>query len=159
GVSNYNAAQLRRAIEIGGTPAEGGLVSIQNQYSPRYRHEADVLEICEEYGIAYLPWSPLGGIRNARQLTGGDFSAFSELGKKKGVSAFAVTIAWLLHLSPTVIPIPGTTRVSSLLDDFEGVGISLTADEMNYLNSSLPESVSIDDELLDQPVFRTEKQN
>lgn len=158
GVSNYNAAQLRRAIEIGGTPDEGGLVSIQNEYSPRYRHETDVLEICEEYGIAYLPWSPLGGIRNARQLTGGNFSAFGELGRKEGVSAFAVTITWLLHISPTMIPIPGTTRVSSLLDDVEGVGLSLTEDEMKYLNSSLPESVSIDDELLDQPLFRSEKQ-
>lgn len=159
GVSNYDAAQLRRAIEIGGTPDEGGLVSIQNQYSPRYRHETEVLEICEEYGIAYLPWSPLGGIRTARELNGGDFSAFGELGQQKGVSAFAMTIAWLLHLSPTMIPIPGTTRVSSLLDDFEGVGISLTADEMKYLNSNLPESVPIDDELLDQPLFRTEKPN
>ncbi|HUW88497.1 MAG TPA: aldo/keto reductase [Candidatus Paceibacterota bacterium] len=154
GVSNYNAAQLRRAIKMGGTPAQGGLVSVQNEYSPRYRHAAEVIEICEEYGIAYLPWSPLGGIRNARQLGEGDFAAFGDLGQKKGVSAFAMTIAWLLHLSPTMIPIPGTTRVSSLLDDLEGVGISLTADEMKYLNSSLPESVPVDDELLDQPPFR-----
>jgi aryl-alcohol dehydrogenase-like predicted oxidoreductase len=157
GVSNYNAAQLRRAIEMGGSPAQGGLVSVQNEYSPRYRHAAEVIEICEEYGIAYLPWSPLGGIRNARQLGGGDFAAFGELGQKKGVSAFAMTIAWLLHISPTMIPIPGTTRVSSLRDDLEGVGISLTADEMKYLNSSLPESVSIDEELLDQPQFRSEE--
>lgn len=154
GVSNYNAEQLRRAIKIGGTPNEGGLVSVQNQYSPRYRHEADVLEICEEYGIAHLPWSPLGGIRNVGQLTGGDFSTFGELGQQKGVSAFAMTIAWLLHLSPTMIPIPGTTRVSSLLDDLEGVGISLTTDEMSYLNSSLPESVSVDGELSEQPPSR-----
>ncbi|MFZ2227664.1 MAG: aldo/keto reductase [Candidatus Nanopelagicaceae bacterium] len=157
GVSNYSAAQLRRAIEMGGSPAQGGLVSIQNEYSPRYRHAADVIEICEEYGIAYLPWSPLGGIRNAQQLGGGDFAAFGELGQKKGVSAFAMTIAWLLHLSSTMIPIPGTTRVSSLRDDLEGVGISLTTDEMKYLNSSLPESVSIDEELLDQPLFRSEE--
>ncbi|MDP1719878.1 MAG: aldo/keto reductase [Candidatus Nanopelagicaceae bacterium] len=154
GVSNYNAEQLRRAVKIGGAPAQGGLVSVQNEFSPRYRHEAEVLEICEEYGIAYLPWSPLGGIRNAGQLTGGNFSTFGELGQQKGVSAFAMTIAWLLHLSPTMIPIPGTTRVSSLLDDLEGVDISLTADEMKYLNSSLPESAPIDDELLEQPPFR-----
>jgi len=58
-----------------------------------------------------------------------------------------------------MIPIPGTTRVSSLRDDLEGVGISLTADEMKYLNSSLPESVSVDDELLDQPLFRSKESN
>lgn len=155
GVSNYNAAQLRRAIEIGGTPEQGGLVSVQNEYSPRYRHAADVLEVCEEFGIAYLPWSPLGGIRNAGQLTGGDFAAFGKLGKEKGHSAFAITIAWLLHISPTMIPIPGTTRISSLLDDLAGVGISLTVAEMEYLNSNLPESVLVSDELLEQPIFRT----
>ena len=56
GVSNYDAKQLLKAIEIGGTPDQGGLVSIQNEFSPRYRHDLDVLEICEEYGIAFFPW-------------------------------------------------------------------------------------------------------
>ena len=154
GVSNYNAEQLRRAIEIGGTPAQGGLVSVQNEYSPRYRHDSEVFEVCEEFGIAYLPWSPLGGIRNAGQLAGGDFAAFGELGKKKGVCAFAMAIAWLLHLSPTMIPIPGTTRVSSVLDDLEGLTVSLSSDEISYLNSSLPENAPFSDELLDQPIYR-----
>ena len=155
GVSNYNAKQLRRAIEIGGTPEQGGVVSVQNEYSPRYRHESEVLEICEEYGIAYLPWSPLGGIRNVGQLTGGDFAAFAELGQKKGVSAYAVTISWLLHTSPSIIPIPGTTRVTSLLDDLKGVDLSLSQEEISVLNSSLPENVPVSDELTPEPPYRS----
>ncbi|NCZ90372.1 MAG: aldo/keto reductase, partial [Actinobacteria bacterium] len=65
GVSNYNAEQLRRAIKIGGTPAQGGLVSVQNEWSPRSRNNAEVREICAQYGIAFLPWSPLGGAEQA----------------------------------------------------------------------------------------------
>ncbi|MBI3429269.1 MAG: aldo/keto reductase [Actinobacteria bacterium] len=156
GVSNYNSKQLRRAIEIGGTPGQGGVVSVQHEYSPRYRHEAEVLEICEEYGIAYLPWSPLGGIRHAGRLTGGDFSAFAELGAEKGVSAFAIAISWLLHTSSRMIPIPGTTRVSSLLDDLQGVDILLSEEEISNLNSTLPESVPASDELVEQPASRND---
>lgn len=154
GVSNYSAEQLRKAIKMGGRPEEGGLVSVQNEYSPRYRHQSEVLDICEENGIAFLPWSPLGGSGNAPQLIGGEFASFAELGKKKGVSAFALTISWLLHTSSSMIPIPGTTRLSSLLDDLVGTGISLTDDEMTLLNSSLPENAEVSDELDDQPPYR-----
>ena len=154
GVSNYSAEQLRKAIKMGGRPEAGGLVSVQNEYSPRYRHQSEVLDICEEYGIAFRPWSPLGGSGNAPQLSGGDFAQFAELGKKKGVSAFALAISWLLHTSSSMIPIPGTTRLSSLLDDLVGTGISLTKDEMTLLNSSLPENAEVSDELDDQPPYR-----
>ena len=154
GVSNYSAEQLRKAIKMGGRPEEGGLVSVQNEYSPRYRHQSEVLDICEENGIAFLPWSPLGGSGNAPQLIGGEFASFAELGKQKGVSAFALTISWLLHISSSMIPIPGTTRLSSLLDDLVGTGISLTDDEMTLLNSSLPENAEVSDELDDQPPYR-----
>ena len=60
GVSNYDANQLKIALDIAGTPAEGGVVSIQNEFSPRYRYDLDVLEVCEEHEITFLPWSPLG---------------------------------------------------------------------------------------------------
>jgi len=154
GVSNYNAEQLRRAIKIGGTPAQGGLVSIQNEYSPRYRRESEVLEICEEYGIAYLPWSPLGGSDFAANLSGSGFSAFIEVGKAHGVSPFAITIAWHLRNSKTVIPIPGTTKISSLMDNLQGASITLTDEEFDQLNKGLPEDSPLEGELVDQPAFR-----
>ncbi len=154
GVSNYNAEQLRRAIDIGGTPDQGGLISVQNQFSPRYRNDADVMDVCEEFGIAYLPWSPLGGISRAEGIGTGEFGAFAEVGATLGVSAYATAIAWLLRTSPTVIPIPGATKISSVRDSLIGLSISLTEDEISLLNSSLPENAALDGELSKQPSYR-----
>jgi len=155
GVSNVNAEQLRRAIKIGGTPAQGGLISVQNEWSPRYRHGAEVLEICKENGIAFLPWSPMGGIGNPAAVGTGKYNAFDDLAKAKGVSAYAITIAWHLANSPVEIPIPGATRPESILDSFKGVGITLNADELAQLNASLSTDLGpLHEELLDQPPFR-----
>ena len=155
GVSNYNAEQLRRAIKIGGTPAQGGLVSVQNEWSPRSRAWADVLEICEEHAIAFLPWSPLGGIDNSQSLENAHFSAFEEVAAKHNVSRFAIAIAWHLAGSPVAIPIPGATRKESILDSFTGLNVKLSADEMAHLNASLPANPPLHEELVPQPPFRT----
>lgn len=155
GISNVNAEQLRRAIKIGGTPAQGGLISVQNEWSPRYRHGAEVLEICKENGIAFLPWSPMGGIGNPGAVGTGKYNAFDELAKAKGVSAYAITIAWHLANSPVEIPIPGATRPESILDSYKGVSIALSADELAELNASLSTDLGpLHEELLDQPPFR-----
>ncbi len=155
GVSNYNAEQLRRAIKMGGTPDQGGVISVQNQFSPRYRNDADVMEVCEEFGIAYLPWSPLGGMSRAEGIGAGEFGAFGEVGATLGVSAYATAIAWLLKTSKTVIPIPGATKISSVRDSLIGLSVSLTDEEMSLLNSSLPEDAPLDEELVEQPIFRS----
>ncbi len=154
GVSNYSAEQLRRAINIGGTPKQGGVISVQNQFSARYRCEAEVMDICEEYGIAFLPWAPLGGVTRAENLKQDGAGAFSEIGRSRGVSAFATAIAWLLHRSPSMIPIPGATRVESILDSLTGASLSLSHDEVAQIDASLPPDSTLDGELLDQPKFR-----
>lgn len=154
GVSNYNADQLRRAIRMGGTPEQGGIVSVQNQFSAKYRHEPDVMQVCEEFGIAYLPWSPFGGIGQAQGLGAGEFGSFGEVGQTLGVSAYATAIAWLLKTSPTMIPIPGATRLSSLRDSLVGLSVSLTDEEMSLLNSSLPENAPVDEHMGEPPPFR-----
>jgi len=153
GVSNYSAEQLRRAIKIGGTPAEGGIISIQNQFSPRYRHESEVFEICQEYGIAFLPWYPFGGMSRAQGVSTGAFGAFNEVGASKGISAYATVIAWLLHRSLMMIPIPGASRINSLQDDLTGLTVPLSISEMARLNESLPAEAELDGELVEQPVF------
>jgi aryl-alcohol dehydrogenase-like predicted oxidoreductase len=155
GVSNYSAEQLRKAVKMGGTPDQGGIISVQNQFSPRYRGDADVMQVCEEFGIAYLPWSPMGGIDRADKLGAGEFGAFREVGLTLGVSAYATTIAWLLQTSQAVIPIPGATKISSVTDSLSGVSLTLSEDEMSILNSSLPEDAPLDGELRDQPAFRS----
>ena len=155
GVSNYSAEQLRRAIKIGGTPAEGGLISVQNEWSPRSRAWADVLEICEEYGIAFLPWSPLGGIDKDKSIANAHYAAFEEVAARHGVSKFAITIAWHLAGSPVAIPIPGATRKESILDSLQGLSIELSAEEMEFLNASLPPNPPLHEELVPQPPFRS----
>ena len=154
GVSNYSAEQLRRAIAIGGTPAQGGVVSIQNQFSARYRCESEVIDLCEENGIAYLPWSPLGGVNLSSNLAQDGSGAFSEIGKSKNLSAYAVAIAWLLHRSPSMLPIPGATRIESILDSLTGIALSLSSDEIAQIEASLPPDSELDAELLLQPPLR-----
>lgn len=154
GLSNVNAEQLRRAISMGGTPAQGGIVSVQNEYSPRYRHSTDVIDICTEYGIAFLPWSPLGGGSNFHKIANGEFGAFDQLAKVKGVSPYALTIAWHLAQFPTSIPIPGASRAASILDSLAGMQIQLSVSEIEELNASCPPNGAIEGELVDQPAFR-----
>lgn len=154
-VSNVSAEQLRRAIKIGGTPAQGGLVSVQNEFSPRYRNSQEVIDICAEHGIAYLPWSPLGGInKGSKDLSSDRFGSFKSIADAKGVSPFALTIAWHLSNFSTSIPIPSSTKAENILETLAGVNVEITADELQELNKNLPESSPIDGELLDQPPFR-----
>ena len=154
GVSNYTAEQLRRAIKIGGTPAQGGLVSIQNEWSPRSRAWADVRELCIEHGIAFLPWSPLGGIDVTDSLENGSYDAFAEVAKAHNVSKFAIAIAWHLATSPVAIPIPGATRKESILDSLTGLDVKLTAPELLALDASLPANPPLADDLVPQAPFR-----
>ena len=155
GLSNVNAAQLRRAIEIGGTPAQGGIVSVQNEFSPRYRLSADVIDICGENGIAFLPWSPLGGGSNFQKIATGEFGAFDRIAAEKGVTAYALTIAWHLAQFPTSIPIPGASKAASILDSLSGADISLSEAEIAELNASCPPDGEIQEELVEQPPFRS----
>jgi len=155
GVSNYNAEQLRRAIKIGGTPAQGGLVSVKNEWSPRSRNNEEVREICAQYGIAFLPWSPLGGIDNSESLGNAHFAAFEEQAVKHGVSRFAIAIAWHLASSAQSIPIPGATRKESILDNVTGLSVTLSAADLAMLNDSLPVNPPLDELLSSQPPFRS----
>ncbi|MBP6043613.1 MAG: aldo/keto reductase [Rhodoluna sp.] len=145
GVSNYSAKQLRRALEILGTPAEGGIVSVQNQLNPVYRQELDVLEVCEEFGVVYLPWSPSKGVKD---LDG----VFGAIAQTHGCSTHAVAMAWLRSLSPSIVPIPGVTRRETVLDNLSALKVTLSADELVQIEKTLPATQPMDAELLtDQP--------
>jgi len=152
GVSNYDAKQLEIAIKIAGGPDEGGIVSIQNEFSPRYRYDLDVLAVCEKYGVAYLPWSPLGGMNNKKAIT--DSDAFEEVANKHNVSKYAIALAWEIKTSPSVIPIPGATRTESILDCITALDVQLNDAEFEYLNANLPESADYSSELVPKPAHR-----
>ena len=153
GVSNYDAQQLRVALDIAGTPAEGGVVSIQNEFSPRYRHDLDVLEVCEEHEITFLPWSPLGGVRTKSEISSS--SAFEEVAARLGVSPFALALAWEIKYSPAVLPIPGATRAESVLDCVSALDIKLSDEDFDYLSNNLPEQADYSSELTPKPEFRS----
>lgn len=115
GLSNVNASQLDVAIEVGGPASDGGIIAVQNEYSPRYRNDSDVIGQTASAGIAYLPWSPFGGADRAHDV-GTQYSAFADVADIHGVSVHQVALAWHLQLSPNVIAIPGCTRPETILD-------------------------------------------
>ncbi|KQX62088.1 aldo/keto reductase [Angustibacter sp. Root456] len=128
GISNANPEQIRQAQEILG----GRLVSVQNQFSPSFRSSEPELELCAELGIAFLPWSPLGGISSAADL-GSTSEAFATVADAHGVSPQQVALAWELAKAPVVIPIPGSSRPETIRDSVRAVDLELTADELALL--------------------------
>ena len=152
GVSNYDANQLEIAVKMGGTPEEGGIVSVQNEFSPSYRYDLDVLEVCEKYGITFLPWSPLGGVRTKSEIS--EASVFEELAPKYSASPFALALAWEMKYSPAVLPIPGATRAESILDCVSASEIELSDDDFEHISANLPEQAEYSSELLPKPAHR-----
>lgn len=128
GISNADPGQIGLAREILGER----LVSVQNQYSPRFRGSEPEIDVCAELGLAFLPWSPLGGIGRAGGL-GGASAAFAEIARDRGVSPQQVCLAWELARSPVVIPIPGASRPESILDSVRAADLTLTAEELARL--------------------------
>jgi aryl-alcohol dehydrogenase-like predicted oxidoreductase len=128
GISNANVEQIELACSI------ADVVAVQNQLSLEYTHPIGNGEValCEQRGIAFLPWSPLGGISSASEAAGGH-GAVREAAASHGVSPQQVALAWLLSLSPVVIPIPGASRPESILDSVRAVELELSEDELERI--------------------------
>jgi|SRR3954452_12450592 aryl-alcohol dehydrogenase-like predicted oxidoreductase len=130
GISNASVEQIREAQDVLG----GRLASVQNQFSPAFRSSEVELRLCAELGIAFLPWSPLGGISNAGEL-GAKHAAFAEVAKQHGVSPQQATLAWELALAPVVLPIPGSSRPETIRDSAAAADLTLTDDEVARLSA------------------------
>lgn len=131
GISNADPQQIEIAHEILGD----GLVSVQNQFSPKFRSSLPELELCEQKGIAFLPWSPLGGMSEAAGL-GARFAAFAEVARKYEASPQQVCLAWELALSPVMVPIPGASRPESITDSARAADLVLDEDDMARLDAA-----------------------
>jgi aryl-alcohol dehydrogenase-like predicted oxidoreductase len=129
GISNANSEHVRQAHEILGA----ALVSVQNEYSPRFRSSESELRLCDELNLAFLPWSPLGGAWQAAQL-GAEHTAFEQVAAELGVSAQQVCLAWMLAKSPRVIPIPGASRPESITDSAKAADLKLTSEQLARLD-------------------------
>lgn len=152
GLSNVNLAQLDRALALVGGPSEGGIVAVENEFSPRFRRGADVLDRCTELGIAFLPWSPLGGAAAAAQV-GSRYVPFADIAADRGLSAPQVALAWLLGLSDVMLPVPGSSRPATARWSAAAAEVVLTEQEMVRLSATPPENTSVfPDDLPDPPM-------
>jgi aryl-alcohol dehydrogenase-like predicted oxidoreductase len=128
GVSNFSVEQIKRARDV------VEIVSVQNQYNPWHRQpEFDgVLEYCEQEGLTFLPWSPLGGSRRVSNLE--DIPVIANLANKKGISVYQVVLAWLRAKSSCIIPIPGASKISSIEDSVHAVEVKLSEEEVQQID-------------------------
>jgi len=128
GLSNANPDQIRLAHKVIGD----GLVSVQNQFSPAFRSSRPEIDVCAELGLAFLPWSPLGGLGDAKALAA-NHPAFADVAAERGVSPQQVALAWELAQSPCVIAIPGAKRPQSIRDSAAAADLELTDEELARL--------------------------
>jgi aryl-alcohol dehydrogenase-like predicted oxidoreductase len=102
------------------------IVSVQNRYNVTVRQSQDVLEYATAEGIGFLPWEPLSLGRLARPG-----SVLDESAKRHSASPGQLALAWLLHVSPVVLPIPGTSKVTHLEENLGAASIALTPEEID----------------------------
>ena len=105
------------------------IATVQNQYNIDNRKWDNALAYCEKKGLGFMPWSPVGG---GRSLKGG---ALEAVAKAHGASVYQVAIAWLLHRSPVMLPIPGTSSVAHVEENVAAAMIKLSAEELKALTA------------------------
>jgi aryl-alcohol dehydrogenase-like predicted oxidoreductase len=125
GISNVSVAQLEQARAI------VDVVSVQNRFNLADRDSEDVLERCEQLGIAFLPWFPLAAGDLAEP--GGPLA---EIAVAHAATPGQVALAWLLRRSPVTVPIPGTSSVEHLEENLAASEVELTQEEVERLVAS-----------------------
>jgi pyridoxine 4-dehydrogenase len=124
GLSNVSVGELERARRV--VP----IISVQNRYSLAERSSEDVLEACEREGLAFLPWFPLASGSLARQ--GGPVDQVAE---RIGAAPAQVALAWLLHHSPVMVCIPGTSSLEHLDENVAARDVHLSDDDFAALGA------------------------
>ncbi|MFB7597317.1 aldo/keto reductase [Streptomyces sp. NPDC056160] len=123
GLDTVTAEQLSAALEL------TEVVSVQNRYHLLDRASEPLLRLCEERGIAFLPWFPLGN----GELAGHPVCAAIAAGH--GASPAQIALAWLLHHSPVLCPTPGTGTLAHLEENLEAAEVLLSPDELSRLDA------------------------
>jgi aryl-alcohol dehydrogenase-like predicted oxidoreductase len=125
GVSNVSRDQLTRAQSI------VEVVSVQNNYSVSRRDSEDVLDVCEQQGIAFIPWYPIASGDLAKPG-----SALGAIAQEYNATPAQVSLAWLLHRSPAMIPIPGTSSVVHLEENTAASDLELTGEDLKRIEDA-----------------------
>lgn len=124
GVSNVSVEQLAQARAV------VDVVSVQNRYNLTDRSSEAVLNVCERDGIGFLPWAPVAGGELARE--GGPLD---EAATRHGLTISQLSLAWLLHRSPVMLPIPGTSQVTHLEENVAAAAAQLGDPEWQALEA------------------------
>ena len=126
GVSTVSLEQVRQAIDT------AGIACVQNAFSLVDQSDADVLDLCHEQGVAYVPYFPLGSaFPGMPKVTEND--VVTSLAERTGASAAQVGLAWLLAHRENVLLIPGTSSVAHLEENLAVADVELTADDLAEL--------------------------
>jgi len=123
GLSNVTQEHIERARKI--VP----IVSVQNRYSFADREWDYVVDYCEQNGIAFIPWFPLGAGKAAGEV-------LNRVAKAEQRKPLQVALAWLLQRSPIMLPIPGTSSVEHLEENIEAASLRLTKTEYEELSGA-----------------------
>ncbi len=103
------------------------IVSVQNRYSLADRRHDHTLAWCEQHGVAFLPWYPIAGGKLMRGETEAS-QGLQQVAQRYGVSLAQLSIAWLLHRSPVMLPIPGTSKIAHLEENVAAAGLAMGPD-------------------------------
>ena len=124
GLCNVTAEELERAQDV------APVVSVQNRYNVADRSSEEVLEVCAEQGLGFLPWFPLA----TGDLTRQD-GALDEVARAHSATPAQVALAWLLHRAPVTLPIPGTSSVAHFEENLQAAELELTDEELQRLDA------------------------
>ncbi len=125
GLSEVSPAEIRQASKI------VKIVSVQNRYNLSDRGHEETLNYCEQNDLAFIPWFPVAAGKLAQ--AGGPLDGAA---KRHGVSVAQLSLAWLLHRSRTMLPIPGTSSVTHLQENVAAAGLKLDAKEWGAIENA-----------------------
>ena len=126
GLSEVKVPEIERVLKV------AKVVSVQNKYNLNDRSHEDVLDYCEKNGIAFIPWFPVAAGKLAQP--GG---VLDEVAKRHGATVSQLSLAWLLHRSPVILPIPGTSSVAHLEENMKASDVTLSDAEWAEIEKSV----------------------
>jgi aryl-alcohol dehydrogenase-like predicted oxidoreductase len=138
GVSNVHLNEFHLAFEA----SEGALAFVENERSPRFRKDYDVVEACEKNGVAYLAWSPLGGGSEAKNL-GTLYPEFQRIANTYSVSAQQIALTWLRQTNKSIIAIPAFTSLHTADDSYASLSLELSESDITTLDQAVTPNQSV----------------
>lgn len=125
GLSEVSVAEIEQARKI------VDIVSVQNEYNLTTRKSEDILDYCEKHNLGFIPWFPVAAGKLAQP--GGKLD---QIARRHNATVAQLSIAWLLHRSPVMLPIPGTSSVAHLEENMKSADLQLSESEWQEVESA-----------------------